>query len=139
MRRQEALRAAFSRQLIDTQEGDRRRIAAGLHDGLSQSLIVIKNWAMLGRKTLPPDHAAAGRLDEIESTAAQALGELRDVVHDLGAAHLERLGLSGRRGDVASSIAFSGIEFTPGGRAQLQDVDALKSPLRIVQEASITS
>ena len=94
VRRQEALRAAFSRQLIDTQEGDRRRIAAGLHDGLSQSLIVIKNWAFLGKKALPADHAATERLGEIEATAAQALGELRDVVHDLAPHNLERLGLA---------------------------------------------
>lgn len=112
VRRQEALRAAFSRQLIDTQEGDRRRIAAGLHDGLSQSLIVIKNWALLGKKALPADHAVSGRLDEIESTAAQALGELREVVHDLAPHNLERLGLAQSISEMVDKIqGASGIQF----------------------------
>ena len=112
VRRQEALRAAFSRQLIDTQEGDRRRIAAGLHDGLSQSLIVIKNWAFLGKKALPGDHAATQRLGEIEATAAQALEELRDVVHDLAPHNLERLGLAQSIVEMVDKIqGVSGIHF----------------------------
>jgi hypothetical protein len=37
----------FARQLIDSQERERTRIAAELHDGLSQSMVIIKNRAML--------------------------------------------------------------------------------------------
>ena len=47
----EGARAAqenFARQLIDSQEHERRRIAAELHDSLGQHLIVIKNRALLG-------------------------------------------------------------------------------------------
>jgi signal transduction histidine kinase/ligand-binding sensor domain-containing protein len=138
VRRQEALRAAFSRQLIDTQEGDRRRIAAGLHDGLSQSLIVIKNWAALGKKGLPPDHAATERLAEIESTAAQALGELRDVVHDLAPHNLERLGLAQSIQEMVDKIqGAAGIHF----KCRVASLDgAMPKPVqinlyRIVQEA----
>src|SRR5262249_55391661 len=43
-----AAQANFSRQLIDSQEHERRRIAAELHDSLGQHLIVIKNRALLG-------------------------------------------------------------------------------------------
>jgi signal transduction histidine kinase len=138
VRRQEALRAAFSRQLIDTQEGDRRRIAAGLHDGLSQSLIVIKNWAFLGKKALPPDHAATERLAEIESTATQALGELRDVVHDLAPHNLERLGLAQSIEEMVDKIqGASGIHF----KCRVAELDGkMPKPVqinlyRIVQEA----
>ena len=112
VRRQEALRAAFSRQLIDSQESDRRRIAAGLHDGLSQNLIVIRNWALLGQRGLPPEHAARERLGEIESAAALALGEVRDVVHDLAPHNLERLGLAQTITEMVDRVAgASGIRF----------------------------
>ena len=43
-------KTAFSRQLIESQEAERKRIAAELHDGLGQNLVVIKNRAMLGIK-----------------------------------------------------------------------------------------
>ena len=126
VRRQEALRAAFSRQLIDTQEGDRRRIAAGLHDGLSQNLIVIKNWALLGQKALPADHAARERLGEIEATAAQALGEVRDIVHDLAPHNLERLGLAPVDRDMVDKLqGVSGHPVqVPGRRAERHDAEA---------------
>lgn len=113
VRRQREVQEAFSRQLIESQEQDRTRIAAGLHDGLSQNLIVIKNWAVVGRRALPGDHAVATRLDEIADAAAQALDEVREVVHDLVPYQLERLGLgltlselAQRVGD-ASRIRFS--------------------------------
>jgi signal transduction histidine kinase/ligand-binding sensor domain-containing protein len=138
VRGQEALREAFSRQLIDSQESDRRRIAAGLHDGLSQNLIVIRNWALLGQKALPDDHSARGRLGEIESTAALALGEVRDVVHDLAPHNLERLGLAQTIQEMVERVAgASGIQVT----CRIAELDAtLATPVqmnlyRIVQEA----
>jgi signal transduction histidine kinase len=138
VRRQESLRAAFSRQLIDSQESDRRRIAAGLHDGLSQNLIVIRNWALLGQKTLPPDHAARQRLGEIESTAALALGEVRDVVHDLAPHNLARLGLAQTIKEMVDKVGeSSGIRFTCHV-AELDRAPAMPVQInlyRIVQEA----
>src|SRR5581483_11773835 len=53
-RRVSSLKAArlaqdsFARQLVASQEKERKRIAGELHDGLGQNLQVIKNWALLG-------------------------------------------------------------------------------------------
>ncbi len=49
---------AFARQLIASQENERGRIAAELHDGLSRSLVIIKNRAMLSLLE-PDDHDRA--------------------------------------------------------------------------------
>jgi signal transduction histidine kinase len=47
LRRAGALRETFARQLIESQEDERKRIAVELHDSLGQSLVLIKNWALL--------------------------------------------------------------------------------------------
>src|SRR5436853_6664564 len=41
LRREHAVQQAFSKQLIESQETERKRIAAELHDGLGQSLDLI--------------------------------------------------------------------------------------------------
>ena len=139
LRQRQALHETFARQLIDGQERDRTRIAGGLHDGLSQSLLVIRNWAVLGQAELPEGHAAAARLGEIGSTAAHALGEVREVVNDLAPYNLERIGLAATIDEMLERIGeASGIRF----KRRLPDADArLAAPARIaiyrvVQEAT---
>ncbi len=47
LQRAYAAQQSFSRQLIASQERERKRIAAELHDSLGQQLLIIKNWAAL--------------------------------------------------------------------------------------------
>ena len=47
LKRAHAAQEAFSRQLIESQENERKRIAAELHDSLGQSLSIIMNRATL--------------------------------------------------------------------------------------------
>src|SRR6185436_896745 len=49
LQRRNAQQQEFARQLIESQESERKRIAAELHDGLGQNLLIIKNHALLGR------------------------------------------------------------------------------------------
>jgi signal transduction histidine kinase len=48
LQRQRALEQRFSRRLIESQETERQRIAAELHDSVGQKLLIIKNSAQLG-------------------------------------------------------------------------------------------
>ena len=93
-KRQQAARLAFARQLLQSQESERRRIAANLHDSLGQSLLVIKNQAHLAMQAAPDKSALHQRLDDISGTALQALEDVRQITHDLRPYQLDRLGLT---------------------------------------------
>jgi hypothetical protein len=73
LQREQAAQRAFSQQLIASQETERKRIAAELHDSLGQSLAIIKNRAMLSLST-PGDHERAiAQLKEISDASAEII------------------------------------------------------------------
>ncbi|MBL8205169.1 MAG: hypothetical protein JNM09_13125 [Blastocatellia bacterium] len=113
LRRVQAAQEAFSRQLIASQESERKRIASELHDSLGQSLVLIRNWAMLGASQLEPQAPATEELDEIKSTASRAINEVREIAYNLGPYHLDRLGLAETIREMVNRVAqASGIHFT---------------------------
>ena len=93
LRRAHAAQQAFSRQLIETQEAERKRIAAELHDSIGQSLAIIRNIALAGL-SMPEDHTQAlEQLDEVSTAASEALVEVKAIAHNLRPYQLDRLGL----------------------------------------------
>lgn len=84
----------FSRQLIESQEAERKRIASELHDGLGQSLVIIKNRAMLGLNKDDDRERVARELGSISESASQALDEVRAITNNLRPQLLDRLGLT---------------------------------------------
>ena len=84
----------FSRQLIESQEAERKRIASELHDGLGQSLVIIKNRAMLGLNKGDDRERVAKELGDISESASQALDEVREITNNLRPQLLDRLGLT---------------------------------------------
>jgi signal transduction histidine kinase len=92
--RQRLVQEAFALRLLVSQEQDRKRIAAGLHDGLGQNLLLIKNRAELGLKSLVDGELAALHLKEISALASQSLAETREIAYDLRPHHLDSLGLT---------------------------------------------
>jgi signal transduction histidine kinase len=92
--RRQSAQLEFSRQILKSQETERHRIAANLHDSLGQNLLVIKNQARLA---MQPDLDRPGvfeRLNEISGMASQVIEEVRQITHDLRPSELDRLGLS---------------------------------------------
>lgn len=84
----------FSRQLIESQEAERKRIASELHDGLGQNLVVIKNRAMLGINKGNDKERVVKELNSISESATQALEEVREITNNLRPQLLDRLGLT---------------------------------------------
>ncbi|HZL42901.1 MAG TPA: histidine kinase [Verrucomicrobiae bacterium] len=92
--KQQIARIAFSRQILQGQESERRRIAGNLHDSLGQNLLVIKNQARLGLQPAADESLLRQRLDAISGVASQAIEEIRQITHDLRPYQLDRLGLT---------------------------------------------
>jgi signal transduction histidine kinase len=137
MRRAQAAQQAFSRQLIESQERERQRIAAELHDSLGQNLLVVKNRALLGALSQQDDEARK-QFTEIGATVAQTLEEVRTISYNLRPHHLDQLGLTTTIRAMIDKIAeSSGIEMS----SELDDIDGVFPPAdeitiyRIIQES----
>ena len=134
---EQQMRLEYTLQLIASQEAERARIAAELHDSLGQNLSIIKNSAQLAllQKRIP--RAVREQLDGIGDMASKTIAEIRQISHDLHPPQLDHLGLT-RALDalVESAGAASGIIF----KKRLDTVDdafsrdAATNLYRIVQE-----
>ena len=96
----------FAQRLIQSQESERQRIAAELHDGLGQNLLVIKNRALLGA-TLSLEEKAQEQFSEIDTMVAATLGEIRTISQHLRPPHLARLGLTSTLEEMLEQLAAS--------------------------------
>ncbi|MBI3651280.1 MAG: hypothetical protein HY231_09570 [Acidobacteria bacterium] len=129
---------AFSQQLISSQENERQRIAAELHDSLGQHLLIIKNSALMGLGALQSQDRGKEQLDDISATASQAIDEVREISYNLRPYQLDDLGLTKAIEFIIGKVAgASEIRFV----AELEPIDKLFSPAaeiniyRIVQES----
>jgi signal transduction histidine kinase/ligand-binding sensor domain-containing protein len=129
-RRAREAQEAFSKQLIESQEQERQRIAAELHDSLGQNLLIIKNRALFGALKPEDREAAKAQFDEISTSATRAIEEVREIAYDLRPYHLDRLGLTTTiKAMVQKVAAASEIDFS----THLDSIDGLLTP-----EAEIT-
>jgi len=129
---------AFSEQLISSQENERKRIAAELHDSLGQHLLIIKNSALLGINALNGHERGKEQLRDISETASQAIDEVREISYNLRPYQLDNIGLTKAIEYIVAKVAASSaIKFT----AELDRIDDLFSPeaeiniYRILQES----
>lgn len=137
LNRRNASQEAFSRQLIESQEAERKRIAQEIHDGLGQSLLVIKNRATLGLAAGEKTKADE-QFDEIRESVTDALSEVRVISQNLRPLHLERLGLTSTLEEMIEQLdAASEIEIN----YDIEQIDGSLTPeneinlYRIVQES----
>ena len=139
LKRANSAQQAFSRQLIESQESERKRIAAELHDSLGQQLLVIKNRALLALHTSESHKEAVGELNEISDATSLALDEVREIAYNLRPFQIDQLGLTKALESMLKKVAHaSGIEFS----ITIDSIDGLYSKeaeiniYRIVQESA---
>jgi signal transduction histidine kinase len=123
--------------LLLLQDEERRRVAAELHDGLGQSLAIIKNRVTMCRNAASDEEQVKEQLDEISATAASAIDEVREIAHNLRPYELDRLGLGAAIESMIGRVADStSIQVS----ARTDRIDGMLSPesetsvYRIVQE-----
>jgi ligand-binding sensor domain-containing protein/signal transduction histidine kinase len=113
LRKRNVAQQAFSKRLIESQEGERKRIAVELHDSIGQNLLVIKNRAMMGLIAPDDGERARRQLDEISATASESIEEVRKIAYNLHPYQLDSLGLTKalasmlKRASESSLILFS--------------------------------
>jgi signal transduction histidine kinase/ligand-binding sensor domain-containing protein len=137
-RKRVARQEEFARALIAAQEQDRKRLAAELHDGLGQSLVIIKRRGLLCLEEDEDQEAMREQVEEIVEASKQALEEVREMIFDLRPRQLDELGLTGAVADLLARMA--GVNGWQLAR-QLDRVDGLLAKesennlYRIVQES----
>jgi signal transduction histidine kinase len=89
-----AAQQSFTKQLLMSQEAERKRISQELHDSLGQDILLIKNRAQLVLHGEKLDSFAIEQLNKINESSADLLNLVRDISFNLRPAHLERLGLT---------------------------------------------
>jgi signal transduction histidine kinase/ligand-binding sensor domain-containing protein len=135
--RRRAAEESFTRQLIESQERERSRIADELHDSLGHGLLVIKNRASLAVSQPSDPTRLVQHLREVSTMATEAIREVRSIARNLRPFQLDELGLTKSISSVVRNLADSSdIEF----HVSLDPVDDALEPetrinfYRIVQE-----
>ncbi|MGH9841356.1 MAG: sensor histidine kinase [Blastocatellia bacterium] len=141
-KRAQAVQQAFSRQLIASQENERKRIAAELHDSLGQRLVVIKNLALMFLQSPANNGQGSGQgrqqIENLSAETSQAIGEVKEISYNLRPYQLDRIGLTKAvEAIVRTAAAASQITFTTAIE-NIDDVFPKESEInfyRIVQES----
>jgi len=127
----------FSRKLLASQEQERQRIAAELHDTLGQSLLIIKNRVALAQTDVDERETVEEQLSELSQSATAAIEQCREIAYNLRPYQISRFGLS----KTLYGIFMRLNEVTPiKATAEIDEIDDLLSPeaessvYRIVQE-----
>lgn len=80
----------FTKQLIESQEQERKRIASELHDGLGQNLLIIQNKILSEMN----NQNGESRLKDISKLTEETIQEIRTISYNLHPYQLEQLGLT---------------------------------------------
>jgi len=86
-----AAQMSFTRQLLESQETERKRIAGELHDSLGQNLLVISNQLLV---KMQQPHIEGGSLSDTAELVSRTIEEVRSISHNLHPHLLDQLGIT---------------------------------------------
>jgi signal transduction histidine kinase len=124
LERERVLQHEFSRGLLESQEQERRRIAAELHDSLGQSLLTVKNYATMALKEPTLPEKTQNQLREISDSASASIEEVRSIARALRPYQLDRFGLTKTLEDTIDMVTRAG---TLQLKAEIENIDGLFS------------
>jgi PAS domain S-box-containing protein len=128
-----------SRQILEAQEHERRRVSRDLHDSVNQILTASQfSLDSLGRSISPGDERAQGQLKRTRDLVAQAMQEIRMISWNLRPKELDELGLVSAMHTLCHDLEQrTGVHvcFVTNTRQHQLDSDAAINCFRILQEA----
>ncbi|MEM9481451.1 MAG: histidine kinase [Verrucomicrobiota bacterium] len=137
LRERRVLERHHALQLANSQEEERKRIAAEMHDSLGQNLLVIQNRSQLGAEDAG-DETTRQQFRQLSDVAKEAVAELRSIVKDLRPVHFSEVGLTSSLRSMASRLLdAAGMRFEDKlvPLENLYTEDKAMQIFRIVQEA----
>lgn len=127
LKKEKKLQENFSQQLLASQEEERKRISKDLHDGLGQSLLLIKNKVALSNDD-----------EGTKNMCNDAIEEVRSISRALHPFQLEKFGINKAIENIVQELDNSNDIFIS---ADMDDITSILSPekevnlYRIVQES----
>ena len=128
VRRERNDKKDFAEALIFAQENERKRIARDLHDGIGQSLLLLKKQMVVNQNTSV----------ENQAMISQTLEEVRSISQNLHPLQLEKFGLTVAIEDVIQKVGQSTNLFIT---TEVENIDAVFNQnnnihiFRVIQEA----
>jgi signal transduction histidine kinase len=106
LKKSEARLRHLSFQLLAAQEGERKRLAAELHDELGHALLTIKlQLRAMARGLIPAQQTLAEDIEALQSFIDGVLDNVRRMYFDLSPGNLEDLGLTGALRQILDEFA----------------------------------
>jgi signal transduction histidine kinase len=128
-------REALLRQALAASDAERRRIARNLHDGVVQDLAAITLG--LRRRSNQDGEGARTAMRRAADATAEAIEELRTLLHEIAPPDLQEIGLTAALSELAGPLRAEGVEVSlaVAGEAEAVRGTALTAAYRIAQEA----
>jgi len=132
-----AAQRSFTKQLIKSQEEERKRIAGEMHDSIGQEILLVNHRAQLLLMKQNIDSDTSAHLNEIINSSSGLLNLVREISFNLRPVHIERVGLTETIASAVQRVKdTTGINFN----CEIENIDNLFLPepginlFRIIQE-----